>query len=101
VKPVSPAAETHDHAAYYKAFGALTVLTVAEIGVIYVPGIGRAALIAALILLALAKAGLVLLVFMHLGRELRGLKLGVLLPFLLPALFAATLIADAIWRRHT
>jgi caa(3)-type oxidase subunit IV len=98
---VSPAARPDSHAAYYKAFAALTVLTIAEIGVIYVPGIGRGSLIAALILLAVAKAGLVLMVFMHLGRELLGLKLGVLLPFLLPALFAATLIAEALWRRPT
>ena len=99
--PVPPAARPDSHAAYYKAFGALTILTIAEIGVIYVPGIGRGSLIAALILLAVAKAGLVLLVFMHLGHERRGLKLGVLFSFLLPALFAATLIAEAFWRRPT
>jgi cytochrome c oxidase subunit 4 len=84
--------------AYYKAFAALAVLTVAEIGVIYVPGIARGLLITALVLLALAKAGVVLVVFMHLGHERRGLKLGVLTPFLLPAVYAAVLIAEAVWR---
>jgi caa(3)-type oxidase subunit IV len=89
------------HAPYFVTFAALAVLTVAEIGVVYVPGIARALLIVALVLLALAKAGLVLLVFMHLGREERGLKLGVLAPFLLPALYAVVLIAEAMWRGHT
>jgi caa(3)-type oxidase subunit IV len=89
---------TRSHALYFSAFAALTVLTVAEIGVVYVPGIARVLLIVALVLLALAKAGIVLLVFMHLGREVRGVKLGVLGPFLLPALYAVVLIAEAMWR---
>jgi caa(3)-type oxidase subunit IV len=96
--PASP--PVHTRAPYYLAFAALAVLTVAEIGVVYVPGIARALLIVALVLLALAKAGLVMLVFMHLGREVRGLKLGVLAPFLLPAIYAVVLIAEAMWRGH-
>jgi caa(3)-type oxidase subunit IV len=90
----------HSHAPYFATFAALAVLTVAEIGVVYVPGIARTLLIVGLVLLALAKAGLVLLVFMHLGREVRGLKLGVLTPFLLPAIYAVVLIAEAMWRGH-
>ena len=92
---------SRSRAHYLITFAALTVLTVAEIGVLYVPGINRSLLITALVLLALAKAGLVLVVFMHLGHERGGLKLGVLTPFLLPALYAATLIAEAMWRGHT
>jgi caa(3)-type oxidase subunit IV len=94
-------AAAHAHAPYFVTFAALAVLTVAEIGVVYVPGIARTLLIVALVLLALAKAGLVLLVFMHLGREARGLKLSVLAPFLLPAIYAVVLIAEAFWRGHT
>ena len=91
----------HARAPYFISFAVLALLTVAEIGVVYVPGIARALLILALVLLALAKAGLVMLVFMHLGREVRGLKLGVLTPFLLPAIYAVVLIAEAMWRGHT
>jgi caa(3)-type oxidase subunit IV len=83
---------------YFQVFALLTALTVLEIGVVYVPGIGRGLLVATLILLALAKAGLVLVHFMHLSAETRGLKLTVLVPFLLPAAFAAVLIAEAAWR---
>jgi caa(3)-type oxidase subunit IV len=79
-------------------FVVLVMLTIAEIAVVYTPGIPRGQLIAALVLLALAKAALVLLYFMHLRRESWGLKLIVLTPFTLPAGFALALIADAVWR---
>jgi cytochrome c oxidase subunit IV len=83
---------------YLAVFAVLAVLTAAEIAVVYVPGIGHAPLVVALVLLALAKAALVLFYFMHLGHEARGLQLTVLAPFALPALFAAVLIAEAAWR---
>jgi cytochrome c oxidase subunit IV len=83
---------------YMGVWGVLCVLTVAELGVVYVPGIGRALLALALVLLAVAKAALVLLYFMHLKHETRGLQLTVVGPFMLPALFAAVLIAEASWR---
>ena len=83
---------------YLRVFLALVVLTAAELGIVYVPGIARALLITGLVLLALAKAALVLLFFMHLIGERRALKLTVILPFLLPALFALVLMGDAVWR---
>lgn len=83
---------------YLNAFLALVLLTVAEVGVVYVPGIARELLISSLVLMALAKAALVLVYFMHLGGETRGLKLTVLVPFTLPALYAVVLIAEAAWR---
>jgi caa(3)-type oxidase subunit IV len=83
---------------YLRAFAALTLLTGAELGAVLVPGIARGLLTSALVLLALAKAGLVLVVFMHLGREARALRLAVLLPFLLPAGYAFALVAEATWR---
>ncbi len=99
--------QTHDHGhgptgsprrRYLQVFGLLTLLTALEIGVVYIPGIGQGLLVAALVLMALAKAGLVLMQFMHLSAETRGLKLTVVIPFLLPALFAGVLIAEAAWR---
>jgi caa(3)-type oxidase subunit IV len=83
---------------YLNVFGALVALTAAELGLVHVPGIGRASLVAGLVLLALAKAALVLLFFMHLQGERRALKLTVIVPFLLPAVYAAVLMGDAIWR---
>jgi caa(3)-type oxidase subunit IV len=89
---------TAAHRGYLRVFLALVVLTAAELGLVYVPGIARRALIAGLVLLALGKAALVLLFFMHLHGETRALKLTVILPFLLPALFALVLMSDAVWR---
>lgn len=83
---------------YVAVFAVLIVLTLAELGVVYVPGISKTMLISALTLLALGKAGLVLMSYMHLGSETRALKLGVILPFLLPAIYAAVLAAEAAWR---
>jgi caa(3)-type oxidase subunit IV len=87
-----------DRRPYLLVFLALCVLTVAELGVLGVSGISRPLLIAALVLMALAKAGLVLLSFMHLRHETRALRRTVILPFVLPAGFALVLIADAMWR---
>ena len=83
---------------YLQVFAVLTLLTAVEIGVVYVPGIATGLLVTALTLLALAKAGLVLTHFMPLSQETRGLKLTVLVPFLVPAALAVVLIAEAAWR---
>jgi caa(3)-type oxidase subunit IV len=83
---------------YLQVFLALVALTAAELGLVYVPRVSREGLIAGLVLLAVAKAGMVMLFFMHLVGERRALKLTVILPFLLPALFALVLIGDATWR---
>jgi caa(3)-type oxidase subunit IV len=89
---------TEKHRGYLRVFLVLVALTLAELGLVYVPGIGRGALMGGLVLLALAKAGLVLLFFMHLHHETRTLKLTVILPFLVPALLALVLMGDAVWR---
>jgi cytochrome c oxidase subunit IV len=94
----APAHATLPRRRIFQVFGLLTVLTALEIGVVYVPGIAHGLLVAALVLLAVAKAGLVLMQYMHLGAETRGLKLTVLIPFLLPAGFALVLLAEAAWR---
>jgi caa(3)-type oxidase subunit IV len=84
--------------AYYNVFAALVVLTAAEIAVVYVPGIARELLLSALVFLALGKAALVLLFYMHLAHETRALKLTVMVPFVLPAAYAFVLIGEAAWR---
>lgn len=83
---------------YALIFVALLVLTVLEVGVVYVPGIAKPLLVSALIAMALAKAGLVMMFFMHLKHETTVLKLTVLLPFCFPALYAVVLISEAAWR---
>lgn len=83
---------------YLVVFLVLVVLTIAEVGVVYVPGIARSLLISALVLLAVGKAALVLMSFMHLGHETRGLKWSVIGSLLLPAAYAAVLMAEAQWR---
>lgn len=84
---------------YLVIFGLLFVLTVLEVAVAHPSlGVGKKALVSALILLALAKAGFVAYYFMHLRHELKGMKLTVVVPFLFPALYAVVLIAEAAWR---
>ena len=83
---------------YLMVFVALTVLTILEVGVVYVPGIGKVALGSALVLLALAKAWTVGWFFMHLNHETKHLKLTVALPFIFPAIYAFGLIMEATWR---
>ena len=89
---------TEKHRGYLRVFLVLVVLTLAELGLVYVPGVGRGALVAGLVFLALGKAALVLLFFMHLSGETRTLRLTVILPFLIPALLALVLMGDAAWR---
>jgi cytochrome c oxidase subunit IV len=103
-RTVSLAMSTHSGKAhvnrkeYGVVFLALAVLTAIEVGVVYLPGIGKAPMIVALVGLAVSKAALVGLFFMHLKHETRILKLTVLIPMATPALYAFVLIADAMWR---
>jgi cytochrome c oxidase subunit 4 len=88
----------HSRKEYFIVFAALAALTAAEVGVVYMPGIGKTPTILALIGLAVAKASLVGLFYMHLKRETRVLKLTVAIPLCTPAVYAVVLIADAAWR---
>lgn len=82
---------------YMKVFGILIVLTVLEVGVVYL--IDGFALVSALILLALAKAACVALYFMHLADETKYLKWLVSIALLTFApLYAFVLIAEAAFR---
>jgi cytochrome c oxidase subunit IV len=92
----------HDHSAqireYFVIFGVLFVLTVLEVAVAQIPGIGKTALTVALIGLALTKAAIVGLFYMHLKHETRILRLTVALPMVFPAIYAVVLIGEAAWR---
>jgi caa(3)-type oxidase subunit IV len=80
-------------------FGVLALLTVIEV-LVALPslGIDRRLVGVALVALAVSKAALVGLFYMHLNHEGKALKLTVALPFFFPALYALVLIGEAGWR---
>lgn len=90
-------AESH-RKKYWIVFIVLSALTALEVGVVYIPGITRGLMVSALVLLAITKAALVMLFFMHLNSETKVLKWSVMAPFALPALYALVLIFEASWR---
>jgi len=87
-----------DRKEYWKIFVWLTVLTILEVGIVYVPGISWGMLVSALCGLAIAKATLVGLFYMHLKDETKYLRWTVAIPMSLPAFYAVVLIAEAVWR---
>jgi caa(3)-type oxidase subunit IV len=82
---------------YWVIFAVLAILTLLEVGIAEIDG-NRNAVIFGLVALAVAKAACVLLWYMHLIDESSVLKKTVILPFLVPALYAVVLIAEAIYR---
>jgi cytochrome c oxidase subunit IV len=88
-----------DRKPYWIVFVILAVLTAIEV-VVALPslGIDRRLVGVTLVLLALSKAALVGIFYMHLQHEFKGLKLTVAVPFFFPALYALVLITDAGWR---
>jgi cytochrome c oxidase subunit 4 len=90
-------AHAHDHPEpnYMGIWVALLVLTILEVGVTYTP-IGRSLMILSLILMALAKAGLVAAYFMHLKFE-RWVLVGVVLsPLILSGILGVALMPDSL-----
>jgi cytochrome c oxidase subunit 4 len=83
---------------YFAIFLALAVLTVIEVVIAYLTGVSKGVMITALTFLAVTKAALVGLFFMHLKSETSYLKATVLVPMSLPAIFAVVLVAEAMWR---
>lgn len=83
---------------YWAIFFLLFALTVLEVGVVFVPGIAKAALIAALVGMALVKAALVGWFFMHLSHDTASIGNGVLISLMIPFFYAFVLIAEALWR---
>jgi caa(3)-type oxidase subunit IV len=83
---------------YMIIFAVLTALTILEVVIAQVPGISKKLLAIALVGLAVTKAGIVGLYYMHLKSETRVLKLTVALPLAAPTIYAVVLMAEAAWR---
>jgi cytochrome c oxidase subunit 4 len=83
----------HKEPNYMGVFYALTVLTALEIGVIYLP-IGKLAIGIMLVGLALTKAILVAMYFMHLKFEKRTIGIIALTPLILCTLLIFALLPD-------
>jgi cytochrome c oxidase subunit IV len=84
---------------YVGIFVALAVLTALEVGLVKMPGISKDPMVIGLVFLAVTKAALVALFFMHLKWETKVMKYMVGVPLCAPAVYAFVLIADAISRR--
>lgn len=84
---------THKEPNYMAVFWWLAILTIVELGVIYMP-VHRMAILALLVVLAVTKALLVALYFMHLKFETRTLGLIALCPFVLCVFLILMLMPD-------
>ncbi len=91
---MSSDATDHAEPNYWAVFLALLILTVAEVGLIYLP-MPRVVMVSSLIAFALAKAALVAAYFMHLKFERGPLILVVLSPLVLSAILYIGLVPDA------
>ena len=86
---------------YVVVFAVLGVLTLVELGIVRTAGIAKPAIVVALVAIAIAKAALIALFYMHLRFETRILRLTVLGPLVAPAVYGIVLIAEAsarAWR---
>ena len=83
---------------YLVIFAVLTALTILEVVLAQIPGISKKLLALALVGLAVTKAGIVALYYMHLKSETRVLKLTVALPLAAPTIYALVLMTEAAWR---
>jgi cytochrome c oxidase subunit IV len=98
VSSVTHVPEARKRAPYLVAFGVLIALTLVEIGVVRTAGIPHGAAVVALIAIAVAKAALIALFYMHLRYETRILKLTVLGPLVAPAVYGVLLMLDSAAR---
>ena len=88
----------HDHRKLYiKIFWILLVLTIVEVLVAEL-SIGQGAMIATLSGLAIYKAALVAIHYMHLSAETKWLRYTVYGVGMIPILYAFVLIAEGAWR---
>lgn len=87
----------HDEPNYMLIFYWLAGLTAVEVGVTYA-GIPKLLMIALLVGLAIAKAAMVAMYFMHLKFERRTLGLIALAPPLLLVMFVCITFPDTAWR---
>ena len=87
------ASTAHSHHNYIKIFIILSVLTAVEIGITLL-GLPRTLLVALLVGLAVWKAALVALHFMHLKLEKKTLTIIALVPFVLCIFLSLMLLPD-------
>jgi cytochrome c oxidase subunit 4 len=87
------ATAAHRHPNYMAIFWYLAILTVIEIGVIYLP-LGKFTIGVLLCALALGKAALVAMYFMHLRFETRTLGMIAIVPLLIATLLIFLLLPD-------
>lgn len=90
----------HDEPNYMLIFYWLAALTALEVGIAYAP-IPKALMIALLVGLAIAKAAMVAMYFMHLKFERRTLGLIALTPPILLVMFVCITYPDTAWRLFT
>ena len=83
----------HSHPNYIKVFVILTVLTVIEVGITFL-GLPKMLLAALLITLAVWKAALVAMHFMHLKMEKTTLSVVAIVPFILCVFLILMLLPD-------
>jgi len=83
----------HSHHNYIKIFIILSVLTAVEVGVTFL-GLPRTLLVTLLVGLAVWKAALVALHFMHLKIEKKTLTIVALIPFILCVFLSLMLLPD-------
>jgi caa(3)-type oxidase subunit IV len=86
-------AASHSASAYIKIFYLLLVLTIVEVAIVYL-GLPKILLYALLIILAVWKAALVAMHFMHLKFEKRTLAVVALAPFVLCVFLILMLLPD-------
>ena len=84
---------SHATSAYIKVFYVLVVLTVVEVAIVYM-GLPKILLVALLVILAVWKAALVAMHFMHLKFETRTLALVAITPFVLCVFLILMLMPD-------
>ncbi len=95
----NPMSTTHQEPNYMHIFYALSVLTAVEIGAVFLP-IDKMIIAVMLVTLALAKAVLVAMYFMHLKFEKRTLGIIALTPLILCALLIIALLPDLTSTPH-
>ena len=87
------ASTTHSHPNYMRIFWILLVLTILEVAIAYT-GLPKVLLVSLLVVLAVWKAALVALHFMHLKFERRTLMMIALSPFVLCVFLILMLMPD-------
>ena len=89
-------AHSHSHPNYMAVWFGLFVLTMAEVGVAFVTAIPHSVIVLILVALAIWKALLVALYFMHLRFETNGLRLLVIAPLPLPVIMVVAILMEYV-----